>query len=350
MIYGNTGGPRASLRILFSLLIFMSSALGVRAQTHEIDLSRNLTETKTVSSGTAIKIRLINMLPDKAGYSIDVQRRFVSLPPLTLPDAPKQTGGNPPAFLESCEKLKNATDAVLAITKEDELPVALAKLKAEIAAAPPVSDANPTGCSYELLRARVVIDATSYEAGDYTLSQGEILEVTITRQQDGKLKTWKYTYSTQARGEWQISYGFSFITQGFSKENVFFASPQDSAYTIKKESNRRKLSFAPSIFFTWVPQKSLSQNWSWSLSGGLGFDFESPTVFLGPTVSFNQNVKFNFGVVAHKQRVLLGKYEENQRITESLTEDQLHDDLYRLNPFFSLSLRFTQNPFERGDD
>jgi len=83
------------------------------------------------------------------------------------------------------------------------------------------------------------------------------------------------------------------------------------------------------------------------LSGGLGFDFVNPTVFLGPTFTYHQNLKISAGLVAHQQRVLLGRYKEGDIIADNLSETQLHEDRYRFNPFISLSLGFIQNPFER---
>ncbi len=273
------------------LLFAVFTSLSIFTQNQTIDLKVHLNEVfqKTVSSGNLFKVVVINKAPGKT-YSVLIQRK-------TIP----QTSFDLSVF--------NTT---------------------ELANAVPTDSNN----AKEL----IWFDK---------LEKGEQLEIVITHTNEAGIESkWTTIYSTKKRGVWQASYGFSFITQAFNKEQLFLTSEVASGYEIKKQNNRKTLDFAPSIFFTWMPSKYNNENLSFGFSGGLGFDFENPTVFLSPTLSYNENIKLHVGIVAHRQNVLYGIYEEGQVVGADFDlASQLHETLYRINPFISLSFRFGQNPF-----
>ena len=158
------------------------------------------------------------------------------------------------------------------------------------------------------------------------------------------MKEWKYVYKTPSRGKWVTSYGFSFITNVFDEEKEYFSKANDTAFVITRKIGNKKLNFAPSVFFTWMPSKCLNENFSFNFTGGLGFDLEAPTVFLGGSVFYNQNLSLVLGLTAHQQHYLNGQYSPNEIINENLSKEQLHEKLYTINPFFSLTFRFKENP------
>lgn len=144
------------------------------------------------------------------------------------------------------------------------------------------------------------------------------------------------------------SYGFTFITQAWNPEEIFYTEEDGTGgYTLKKEGKRNNLIYTPSLFFTWMRAQKMNRHCALGMSGGLGYDFSKPTVYIGPTISFNQNLKLHAGIAAHQQKVLNGQYEKGQLLTQILSESQLHKDLYRMNLYFSLSFRFDQSPFNR---
>ena len=124
----------------------------------------------------------------------------------------------------------------------------------------------------------------------------------------------------------------------------------DNEFIITKENDRKKLEFVPSIFFTYMPQNHLSRDVSVGLSAGLGFDLDAPTVFLGASFFFNHNIGVVIGITAHKQRFLNGEYEAGQIVMENLNDDQLHEELYTVNPFVSITFRFGKNIFNKEGD
>lgn len=309
-----------------------------------IDLSSQIGQTITVRANHEVVVCLQNKLPG-VFYNVTTERSSVAIPPLTLPaDYGKITVKKDGEIKDPCAGLLKEVVDLYAVDDEEKLPSIVQDLNRKIIAAGSRSECSPE----QVEQMNAVLASTTAQAVTFKLRPGEQIVVKVTRQIDGQQRTWTQTYVTEARGEFQISYGFSFIGQVWDKERVYYAAPTDSAYTIRKENGRNRLVFAPSLFFTWMPAKSRYEDLSFGVSGGLGFDASRPTIFLGPTLSYNQNIKLHVGVVAHQQRVLLGQYNENQRISEPLTEAQLHNNSYVINPFFSLSFRFSEAPFNRA--
>lgn len=339
------------LKIVFLIQLI---SISVFSQSHIIDLSKTTNEThkRTVSNNNTFEISIENKIPLKE-YNISITKKSIPIDVFNLPSESKEietTGGG----VAMCAGFISEVYEIYELDKEELLASKLKDIRKKIKEIETIlveRDTTDEGClSSHIKAAKSIIELTKNKIWEGSLKRGEQLEVVITRSnEEGKTLKWTQIYSTESRGKWQVSYGFSFITEGFNKENIFFAKQSDSVYAITKTNNRKSMNFAPSLFFTWMPTKSINKPWNLGLSGGLGFDFESPTVFLSPTISYNQNLRIHIGLVAHKQSVLLGQYEEGQIITENLNKDQLHEELYKLNPFISISFRFNQNPFNQSD-
>lgn len=280
-------------------------------------------------------IILKNKLP-RGWYTIKVEVEDVLLEPLSLPP-----DGTKSAFtsIANCDSLKSIVKLLYQLDSEAELPAKRAELAALLI------PENVTCSDYG---AALQMDTTfdsRYEVKG--LKKSQILKITVKRtNKAGKELEWVRIYKTPERGKWLTSYSFNFITQGFSKERLFFAKNigMDS-FQITGETNRKWMDFVPGITFTWLPAAGFKRDVSLGVSGGIGFDSEKPVVFLGGSLLYNQNLSLTIGIAAHRIKDLNGKYNEGDIIRENLSPDQLMIDPYRINPFISLSLRFDKNPF-----
>jgi len=144
------------------------------------------------------------------------------------------------------------------------------------------------------------------------------------------------------KSNWQLSYGFAFPIL-FANDEEYFITKSDSIPTmfeIKKKKDNQYINFIPSIFIHWNPNNSDELEWTYSVTGGIGFDMEKPIVFAGGSAIYHDKLNFNFGLVIHKLKKLNGKYYSGELINEILDENQLHEEFYRINPFIGLSFRF----------
>lgn len=185
---------------------------------------------------------------------------------------------------------------------------------------------------------------------EQTLKKGQKMTVTIIEKDSDPLKKWKYTFSTGSRGSWQTSFGASFITGMFNEEQLYTTRQQGNLYCLVRESTDNTLRNEMSVFFSWMPTRNENRDGNFSLSAGLGINIQDPTVFLGASYSFNQNIKVIAGLAGHKQRRLKGEYSPDVFLNESKNSDELHREIYTYNPFISVTFRFNQNPFKKSDN
>jgi len=171
------------------------------------------------------------------------------------------------------------------------------------------------------------------------------LTVKISRSNGNASLTWTNIFKTPPRGEWQTSYGFTFLP---NRDRDFVSkttSSTDPKYTIVRRDQRRVADFAAAIIFTWTGQVDRNKEWVFGPMGGLGFDLDNPLVFGGFDLGYNQNLHFLAGVAVQKQTRLRGEYRQGQTIQENLSSDQLTEKTYAPNWFTGLSFRFDTNPF-----
>jgi len=83
-----------------------------------------------------------------------------------------------------------------------------------------------------------------------------------------------------------------------------------------------------------------------SYTGGIGYDLEAPTGFLGISLFFNQRIGISTGFAFHKQDVLSGQYNEGQILNDLKPESELHENNYTVNPFISLNYVIDKNIFK----
>jgi hypothetical protein len=282
-------------------------------------------------------VRILNKVPQFA-YAIEVEASFTPIPPLAPPS------GGAAKTISACQDLSDEAGLIRNATDEKDVAESVAKIEGILAAGtctdPGVLD-----------RAKQALKNTFELLSDtYSLENGQELKVIIRRGTGDDAKSWTYIYRTPARGRWFSSYGFVFVP---NRDERYFSKPkegEDGKFTVVRKADRLTADFAPSMFFSWLPREKEGSDWSFSWSAGLGFDQSNPIVFLGPMLTYNQNVSLVGGLVFHKQKRLNGIYSKNQPISENLTEEQLTEQTYRPNFFLGLSLRFNSNPFSTNSD
>lgn len=212
----------------------------------------------------------------------------------------------------------------------------------------------------EFVATKSFVDAKEpRQIGNFDFSKGEKLTITINVFDIGKdakdnrtktkIETYTYVYKTEPRGEWRTTFGFNFVYLT-NQDNYFSKSNTDGTFTITEGSNRKKFEYYPTLMFTWLPNNFMDDNKNWQIgfSGGIGYDFNtSLSVFLAPSIIYNENITISIGGAFHNQERLLSKYNKDQIVNEELDFGQLHDDYIRFNPFVSISFRLDRNPFTK---
>lgn len=336
-----------ALASIFSLLL-MASVTGAHAQKlHTVDLAQNMDGklSETVDAGS-LRVVIKNKLPGELNYdikciistqvvdefSLDVLRQDSAQYSLNKQDDP------------ACNVIQSRIQALKKLKSESVLADTLLAVRNVL------NDTHST-CA-DANKKKEMLDQvqrmTEWTLEDtFLLRNGEVLTIVVSREIDGKTHTWTHVLTTPTRGQWYVTYGFSFITNMFNAEETYFAKsvPDTTLYTITKKNSNTSLTFVPCVLVHWVPTRWANNSFVPSLTGGLGFDLESPSVFFGGSVLFNSNLGIHLGVAAHKQNHLNGMYSAGEIIKENLTEDQLNERFYTVNPFVSLSFRFSGSPF-----
>lgn len=86
-----------------------------------------------------------------------------------------------------------------------------------------------------------------------------------------------------------------------------------------------------------------------SITGGLGANDDEIAALFGLTFMFWQNLGLNAHVIGKNQKVLNGRYNEGDIISENLDFDQLHESRFNLHWGLSVSYRFKNNPFSKDE-
>lgn len=312
--------------------------------TYEVDLAkdRDGTTELSIEPMSAIRIVITNRIPGM-DYDISVVKSTLEIDPYPA-DALTVNAQFAPG--DPCASIATARNAVGAVSKEAEVPAAVKAFEA-------VCTANPNRCSAEKianLREEVNESITYVIPIEYGIKAGQRLTIKVARKEGDKTYTWTHMLSTQARGNWFLTYGFSFVTDAIDPDEPYFAKQQDTTFVVTQKSGAKGPAFIPSIMAHWVPAKWAQWSYVPSLSGGLGFDLEKPTVFLGFSVVYNTNLGLHMGIAAHQQDRLRGQYAPGDVLKEALAEDQLNEKVYGVDPFISLSFRFGSDPFKRNKE
>lgn len=343
--------------ILFIILALLTCVIHGQEK-YEINLAKNPNGVveQTIDFKDKLLITITNKLP-KAEYDISIERKIKIADELKLD---RDTDGQPKPKMESanspCVEFLNNIEAIDTVGTEKGLSKLIKKITRDLTKLDGPGNQIPPNlksCTQEHKeKALDAMNMTVYQLMPQKLKQGEDIEVTISRksfnENEDKI-VWKYVFTTQKRGKWLTTYGFTYVPTVFKKSEPFFAQQTDTVFTVTPLNKRSRLLFVPSIFFTWFPYKDIGKNWSPSFTGGIGYDLEAPTAFIGGNLLYNQNIGISMGLAAHQQDFLNGRYEDGQILKENLGENQLLEKLYTFNPYISVTFRFGAATFKNSD-
>jgi hypothetical protein len=263
-----------------------------------------------------------------------VRRQAIPIPEFTKPFPEPEAAG----AKNNCTDAHQKASKLGELTKETDVGVAVATIRGLLA-----------GVTCPALIAAQIdwyLMATTMQLGSWNLHEGEELIIEIARLDDKDkkpTKVWTTVLSTGPRGRWVTTYGFAFAP---SDDDAYFSKEAGQGkYRITRETNRSIAKFLPGVFFTWLPAKRELKDLSFNVGAGLGFDATNPVVYLGPSLSWNQNIAVVAGVVVRRVNRLHGRYTEDQEIAENLNPEQLVQGTYRPSAFVALTFRFGSNPF-----
>ena len=325
------------LTLLLSLL-FETTSICAKSQATNlvIDLQAQhpgttLERPLYLSGKTVLSILLVNTIPAEP-YQISLMLDNAELPAITL--NPSQQLGS--LFLDFAAGHDE---------KGEELPELTSGSGEE-------GTSVPTGSSPLYL-----LDSSSklsqyYVANVVEMRPGQRLTVRVAGSIPGEGDSrgvWTIIFDGGTRGSWQISLGFGSPVL-FDGHRQYVAQRDSSGkhYRIAERRSEELFELIPAVFFHWTPTESHLSDWSWSLTGGLGLDFDEAVIFLGGAVTFNQNITISVGGVAHQVERLNPRYEVGDAFPIELDTEQLHRTFYRVNPFVGVTFRLSSNIFRDG--
>lgn len=174
------------------------------------------------------------------------------------------------------------------------------------------------------------------------LKFGSNTEYTITTTHDSIPKVRKYILRSRSDWSWSITFGANTIF--YTNRSKFISQKADDGNNkVNKVNDQKHIELMPAIMFTFINNH---ENISPGFTGGLGVNFEEISVFLGPSLGIGQNIILTGGVAVHKQMRPSSNYFIGQTIDSSVTNDNLNESQYRINPFIGISFRLDKNPFK----
>jgi hypothetical protein len=326
---------KRAVATLFVLQLVTALAPSAAANEKEIDLAlipSGTVATRPGRPGDEVTFTLKNVVPNKV-YQTTIERELVPiavLPIFAPADAPASAAPGAP----DCQLLEiDFKKSLLTFSDETDVGSAISAVWKD----PRAKQCDRAG--KERLE-RLILELTTKSVdGTYDLRAGELLRVTIERQDDAA-KKWTYVLSTGDRGAWGISYGFTFVP---NEDEEFFSKQQGEGFVITRESNREDLDFAPSVMFSWLPYNQRAKTWANGFTTGLGFDLDDPVLFAGWGLTYAENVTLTAGLIIHSQSRLAGRFNEGDIINENLESSQLLEETFAPNIYFGVAFRFGHN-------
>lgn len=150
-------------------------------------------------------------------------------------------------------------------------------------------------------------------------------------------------YKIKSANNWSWSTTFGGNVIFFTNRSKYISHKnEDGGTSVKRIQDGKSMDVMPAIMFTFLNNH---KNYSIGPTGGLGVNFQEISLFTGLSLGLGQNFVLTGGVAFHKQMRPNSVYYEGQIIDSSLTNDNLNESMYRINPFLGLSFRFDKNPF-----
>ncbi len=164
---------------------------------------------------------------------------------------------------------------------------------------------------------------------------------TILVSKSEEPKPRKYILYSQSDWSWTTSFGANALI--FTSRSKFISQKDSNgSFSVTKVQDSKQMELMPTIMFTLINNQN---NVSPGFTGGLGVNFEEIAVFAGASLGFGQNIILTAGIGVHKQNRPNSSYTVGQIIDSSVTNDNLNESQYRVNPFIGISFRLDKNPF-----
>ena len=324
-------GPGAFL--LTAVTIF-SIAKSASAADIVVDLAAQKPGTTSTIPSTAesVKFRIVNRIAN-GNYDIKIEQKPYLLPALDVPKV------SVPAAADACALLRQHTKALGEANDEATVGKEVSAIK-DLLERGSCSDSSTTSAAI------LAVVSTTYDVpGDYSVRGG--LQITVSRKiSDTETAIWIVVVSPPSRGTWLTTYG---LTVAANRDQQFFAqATPDGKYSIAQGSDLKGSKFYPAVYFSWLGASRERKDWAFSPTAGLGLT--TPSLFVGYSAIFNQNVIFTAGGGWAKQTRLKAQYHVGQVTSENLASDQLQQDVIKPTLVFSVSFRVVSNPFGGGDE
>ncbi len=255
----------------------------------------------------------------------------------------------------SCGLLNESYNALLDEEDEGEIPERVAAIRDAL-----TDSTTPLECSAgSIAAAEELIASTETQVNVGEVGRGQQLELRVIRRatDSASERTWRAVFATPSRGSWRTSFGYSAVWSVFTTEDRYFTkeAEEGDGFIITKWRTEHSIDMVPSVFFSFMPTEAELGSIAFGATGGLSLDLGDPVVLGGGQFTYNQNLTLVLGFALHQQTKLLGRYRGGDVVEGNLTEEQLHEEAFRINPFVSLAFRSLTNPFssqetEEGQD
>ncbi|MFD1614811.1 hypothetical protein [Gelatiniphilus marinus] len=148
----------------------------------------------------------------------------------------------------------------------------------------------------------------------------------------------KITYNSLKNKKWISSVGIS--SNFLINKDTYRTVKDGDLFKIKRDGSQEILQIIPLIQFSFI---NLEKDSGFAPTGGIGFDTENISAFIGGSYYIGQNVFITGGISLHKQKRLNNLYNVGQELSEAVDKSTVNIEYYRFNPFISFTYRFSSN-------
>lgn len=177
--------------------------------------------------------------------------------------------------------------------------------------------------------------------GKITFKRNTELTITITTTDKDPVEK-VYKIKTQTDWSWTTTFGANAIF--YTNRNQFISQADNGLQKVTEIRSNKTMELMPTVMFNFMDYQDTV---SYGFTGGLGINFEEIAVFAGLSLGIGQNIILTGGVGVHKQTLPNTNYFVGQTIDSSVTNDNLNESQYRINPFIGISFRLDKNPFKK---
>lgn len=177
--------------------------------------------------------------------------------------------------------------------------------------------------------------------GKITFKRNTELTITITTTDKNPVEK-VYKIKTQTDWRWTTTFGANAIF--YTNRNQFISQTDNGLQKVTEIHSNKTMELMPTVMFNFMDYQDTI---SYGFTGGLGINFEEIAVFAGLSLGIGQNIILTGGVGVHKQTLPNTNYFVGQTIDSSVTNDNLNESQYRINPFIGISFRLDKNPFKK---